>query len=547
MRTVLIADNDSFQRQLIDMLLAVDNHHILGFDNGRSVLEYLQTHVPDMVILDYNLPDINGADLCAKLKKVKRLAKVPVILVAAAHKLELVRGIASAVRADLVLAKPLGDKHLREQVLGLFSTSLGETLDKVTETNALPLSQGEPSAVTTLQVDPILEQALNNLRSELPSTRVARADYSSGDNAKGQHPSTQHPSTQYPSTFTPSPLTPVPIDRDDPVAYSLELPQAPLFTQPLTNPTLEAFYSLPNAAPEQPKAEPPNPSLETPLLETPVPLFREDADDFRADYFQVDANAALESLLGHSSSESTPLSRNNASKNDRLENDPLEDALSKHNPLDKDVDAFELFDDEDGISEQELLASLRTPLEPNQPIDAKAPTNPQRLAKDTPETKPTLNPPPFLPELSPKIQLDFFNVTPATPESPPASLEPQAYTLGGATPSATLNNAITFEDTVSEIEAEMTLLRSQVKQLSAENEHLRGALLEVGQGTSLATSKNYLDAVEELEMLRRLSDIQIKQLDSLQRQNQTLMQETRAAHERKRGLFGFLQPKNQNQ
>ena len=119
MKTVLVADNDAFQRQLIDMLLAVDDYQIIGFETGRQVLEYLQSNVPDVAVLDYSLPDINGADLCAKIRGVKRLSKVPVILVTSTHKLSLVKGIATAVKANAVLAKPLGDKKLREQVQAL--------------------------------------------------------------------------------------------------------------------------------------------------------------------------------------------------------------------------------------------------------------------------------------------------------------------------------------------------------------------------------------------------------------------------------------------
>ncbi len=148
MKTVLVADSDTFQRQLIDMLLAVDDYKIIGVETGRQVLEYLQSNVPDIAILDYSLPDINGADLCAKIRGVKRLSKVPVILVTSAHKLTLVKGIAVAVKANAVLSKPLGDKKLREQVQALVKSSKS----KPVLPEAIPLT-----------MDPYLEQALDHL------------------------------------------------------------------------------------------------------------------------------------------------------------------------------------------------------------------------------------------------------------------------------------------------------------------------------------------------------------------------------------------------
>jgi CheY-like chemotaxis protein/cell division protein FtsB len=148
MKTVLVADNDAFQRQLVDMLLAVDNYKIIGFDTGRKVLEYLQSHVPDIAILDYNLPDINGADLCAKIRGVKRLSKVPVILVTSTHKLPLVKGIAVAVKANGILSKPLGDKKLLEHVRTLLASSKPKQV---------------LSGATPINLNPILEQALDHL------------------------------------------------------------------------------------------------------------------------------------------------------------------------------------------------------------------------------------------------------------------------------------------------------------------------------------------------------------------------------------------------
>ncbi len=455
MRTVLIADSDPFQHQLIDMLLAVDNHRIIGFETGRGVLEYLQSHVPDLVILDYNLPDINGADLCAKMKKVKRLARVPVILVTAAHKLELVRGIAAAVRANLVLAKPLGDKQLREQVLNLFNTEP-------------PTTEVIPASASMVHIDPILEQALDNLKQELPS--LSYAEVSQRDVAISNA------------------ITPVPIDRDEPAPYSLELP--PLSQHALSQ---QSEFRQPPFAPEPSE-----------------PLFRESSDEvqsreFRSGeasphesyqhevqspIFQQDAASALESLLGKNADEEVAQTESGV---------------------------FELPDE--GISEQELLESLTTPLETGRPSEA------SQLAEAL-FASPDLNPPPFS-----EAQVS-------------ESLEPQPYTLGDTLPAPISDLHTTFEETVSDIEAEMATMRVQVQQLSAENERLRATLLELESGTSLTTSKSYLDMVEELELLRRLSEIQVKQLDSLQRQNQKLLEEAQQTQERKRGLFGFLQPKN---
>ncbi len=504
MRTVLIADSDAFQRQLIDMLLAVDNHRVVGFESGRSLLEYLQSHVPDLVILDYSLPDINGADLCAKMKKVKRLAHVPVLLVTAAHKLELVKGIATAVRADRVLAKPLGDKKLREHIL--------ELLQRSDQPRAVETVMPETKITSTaLQIDPILEQALANLGHE---SRLGSG--SPGSSSLNSSDLPYH--LQKLATDTPSlNLTPVPLDRDEPAPYTLELPGLELPSQTLlseTQPNLRSLETLPPLFHETPLAEPAHkiPLYEVPLHEVPL-------HGVHSDSFQQHANAALESLLGQGS---------------LLEQGSI---LEQGATTDTSSGVFEIFDDDThghGISEQELLDSLQAPLGTNTSFNA---------------PRPVLNPPPFLPEAETYQRQEPANYSELDSDPEAAHLEPQAYTLGG-TPSpsnpAFSNPALaaSFEETVSDIEAELTTYRAQIQQLSAENERLRATLLELETGAPLVTSKSYLDMIEELEMLRRLSDIQVKQMDSLQRQNQKLMEDAQQAQERRRGLFGFLQPKN---
>ncbi|MEJ2667847.1 MAG: response regulator, partial [Deinococcales bacterium] len=78
--TILLADPDPLQRQLVDMLLAQEAFQIVNAGNGRDTLEYLKEHTPHLAILALELPDVGGDVICRKLKAVKRLSNVPVIL-----------------------------------------------------------------------------------------------------------------------------------------------------------------------------------------------------------------------------------------------------------------------------------------------------------------------------------------------------------------------------------------------------------------------------------------------------------------------------------
>jgi cell division protein FtsB len=84
------------------------------------------------------------------------------------------------------------------------------------------------------------------------------------------------------------------------------------------------------------------------------------------------------------------------------------------------------------------------------------------------------------------------------------------------------------------------MLQEQLEQLGSENEQLKTTLRELDSGHPLHASHSYLNAIEELEMLRRLTGIQSKQLNELQKHNQSLMDEIQLLKSQRRpGFFGF--------
>ena len=124
--TVLVADADPLQRQLLDMLLSVESFDVTMVASGEEALAHLRSHTPDAVLLAMDLPDVGGSVICRKVKSVKRLMQVPVVLVApepsAGETLgDSVKREARDVGADLLLQKPLGDKNLRERMQRLIA------------------------------------------------------------------------------------------------------------------------------------------------------------------------------------------------------------------------------------------------------------------------------------------------------------------------------------------------------------------------------------------------------------------------------------------
>ena len=118
-RTLLVAEPDVLQRQLVDLLLTQEDYELVFVSSGREALGYLKESTPALALLSLELPDITGAEICEKMKRVTRLSDVPVVLVASGEGGPIdagTRELARFVGADLLLQKPLGDKNLRDRL-----------------------------------------------------------------------------------------------------------------------------------------------------------------------------------------------------------------------------------------------------------------------------------------------------------------------------------------------------------------------------------------------------------------------------------------------
>jgi DNA-binding response OmpR family regulator len=113
--TILVVDDHSGQRVILDMLLTLDGYEVVGLQDGREALEYLKTNTPSLVVLDVNMPFMSGTEICSRMRRIHRLARVPVIILTAMRD-EKTLTEARLARADAVISKPLEGKDFRALV-----------------------------------------------------------------------------------------------------------------------------------------------------------------------------------------------------------------------------------------------------------------------------------------------------------------------------------------------------------------------------------------------------------------------------------------------
>ncbi len=116
---LIVEDNPQLNR-IFSLALQAD-FAITAIADGDQAMEYLQTTIPDVVVLDLNLPGASGDDILHYLRANRRFADVRVILATA----DAARADELEPHADLVLLKPISPTQL--QVLA--SRITGNNLD----------------------------------------------------------------------------------------------------------------------------------------------------------------------------------------------------------------------------------------------------------------------------------------------------------------------------------------------------------------------------------------------------------------------------------
>jgi CheY-like chemotaxis protein len=105
---------------VLEMLLSVDGYDVTTVEDGKAALDYLKGHTPGLAILDVKMPFMTGIEICDRMKRIPRLARVPVIILTAMRD-EATMNAAKDAKADAVVLKPLEGKDFRQTVRRLLA------------------------------------------------------------------------------------------------------------------------------------------------------------------------------------------------------------------------------------------------------------------------------------------------------------------------------------------------------------------------------------------------------------------------------------------
>ncbi len=153
--SILVVDDEPDNFDVIETLLSEQNNQLHYAASGKNAIASLETFQPDLILLDVMMPEMDGIDVCQRIKAHPQWQIVPIIMVTAlSSKSDLANCLNAG--ADDFISKPINSVEMRARVNSMLRI-------KQQYDNIQTLSQIQSNTIN------ILESTLNELRGTLSS------------------------------------------------------------------------------------------------------------------------------------------------------------------------------------------------------------------------------------------------------------------------------------------------------------------------------------------------------------------------------------------
>ena len=113
--TVLVVEDEAAQREVLRYNLEAEGFRVAAAANGEEALVLMDEEAPDVVVLDWMLPNLSGIEVCRQFKTRNETRAVPVIMLSArSEEVDRIRGLETG--ADDYVIKPYSVRELMARV-----------------------------------------------------------------------------------------------------------------------------------------------------------------------------------------------------------------------------------------------------------------------------------------------------------------------------------------------------------------------------------------------------------------------------------------------
>jgi DNA-binding response OmpR family regulator len=111
MSNILVVDDDKDILNVVEILLSMSGFKVVALARGQEVYDNIAQSKPDLILLDINLGDIDGRDICKKIKDNHDTEDIPIVMFSANHNM---RNNLCPCNSDGFIEKPFDAEHLVE-------------------------------------------------------------------------------------------------------------------------------------------------------------------------------------------------------------------------------------------------------------------------------------------------------------------------------------------------------------------------------------------------------------------------------------------------
>lgn len=128
---ILVVEDEPSQREVLAYNLKAEGFLVISADDGEDALLLVEEEKPDLILLDWMMPNLSGIEVCRRLKSCNETRAIPIVMVSArSEEMDKVRGL--EIGADDYLVKPYSVieliARLRTQLRRTRAATIGETL-----------------------------------------------------------------------------------------------------------------------------------------------------------------------------------------------------------------------------------------------------------------------------------------------------------------------------------------------------------------------------------------------------------------------------------
>lgn len=155
-KTVLIVDDEAAIREMIAVALQMAGYRCLEAENAQAAHAIVVDHQPDIILLDWMMPEVSGIELARRLKRETAYADIPIIMLTARSEEDnKIQGLEAG--ADDYITKPFSPRELIARLKAVLRRTATAGIDEPIEVEGLrldPSSHRVSSGETELEFGP---------------------------------------------------------------------------------------------------------------------------------------------------------------------------------------------------------------------------------------------------------------------------------------------------------------------------------------------------------------------------------------------------------